>query len=211
MILQQHPTNNSQFCTSVAIAVEAQIDPIPFGLPDESINIRHAEAADSADLHHILTTPEVAHWTIETPYTSVEAIKNKLFASDQGHYTIVAVDAAETVLGLLGLSIYTSPRIQHVAKVGPVAVHPAIKGKGIGSKLMAAGISLADEWLNLRRLELLVYANNQAAIALYKKFGFVIEGTLHDFAFQAGDYVDAYVMARLRLDQQKDEEFNIKK
>ncbi|MBL8192483.1 MAG: GNAT family N-acetyltransferase, partial [Blastocatellia bacterium] len=56
----------------------------------------------------------------------------------------------------------------------------------------------ADKWLNLLRLELEVYCDNDAAIALYKKFGFEIEGRLVKFSFREGEYVDAFFMARLR-------------
>jgi putative acetyltransferase len=43
-----------------------------------------------------------------------------------------------------------------------------------------------------------VYTDNEPALRLYKKFGFVIEGTLVRFAYRAGQYVDVYVMARLK-------------
>jgi L-phenylalanine/L-methionine N-acetyltransferase len=48
------------------------------------------------------------------------------------------------------------------------------------------------------RVELSVYTDNAAGIALYEKFGFEIEGTHHRYAFRNGEYVDAYSMARIR-------------
>jgi len=39
--------------------------------------------------------------------------------------------------------------------------------------------------------------DNAPAIALYKKFGFDIEGTHRHFAFRNGEYVEGYSMARL--------------
>ena len=78
-----------------------------------------------------------------------------------------------------------------------MAVHDEWKGKGIGSALMKAVIEMADNWLNLKRLELEVYTDNTAAIKLYEKFGFEIEGTLRKHAFRAGKYVDSYAMARI--------------
>ena len=63
---------------------------------------------------------------------------------------------------------------------------------------MQAAIELADNWLNLTRLELEVYTDNAPALRLYEKLGFSIEGTMADFAFRDGEYVDTYVMARLR-------------
>ena len=63
---------------------------------------------------------------------------------------------------------------------------------------MEAAIELADKWLNLVRLELTVYTDNEPAIKLYQKFGFKIEGTLERYAFQEGNYVNAYSMARIK-------------
>jgi putative acetyltransferase len=63
---------------------------------------------------------------------------------------------------------------------------------------MHAIIDLADNWLNLTRLELEVYADNEAAIHLYERFGFEIEGTLRQHAFREGRYVDSKMMGRLR-------------
>jgi len=52
--------------------------------------------------------------------------------------------------------------------------------------------------LRIDRIELTVFADNPAAVALYKKFGFEIEGTGRNFALRNGEYVDAYYMARMK-------------
>ena len=79
-----------------------------------------------------------------------------------------------------------------------MGVHDRFQGRGVGSALMAAMTDLADNWLGLHRIELTVYADNAPAVHLYEKFGFALEGTLRDFAYRNGAYVDAYAMARLR-------------
>jgi len=79
-----------------------------------------------------------------------------------------------------------------------MAVRDDWQGKGVGTALMQAAVDLADRWLNLMRLELDVYTDNEPAIRLYKKFGFVIEGTRVAFAFRDGQYVDTHLIARLR-------------
>jgi len=63
---------------------------------------------------------------------------------------------------------------------------------------MEAALDLADNWLNLTRVELTVYTDNAAGIALYKKFSFEIEGTYRRYAFRNGEYADAYSMARIK-------------
>lgn len=70
--------------------------------------------------------------------------------------------------------------------------------RGGGTALMAAMIDLADNWLGLHRIELTVNADNAAAIHLYEKVGFTVEGRFRDYLFRAGQYVDALAMARLR-------------
>ncbi len=77
-------------------------------------------------------------------------------------------------------------------------VHDSYQGQGIGAALLEAAVTLAERWLAITRLELTVYTDNEPALALYRKFGFEIEGTLRDYAFRDGRYVDAYLMARLR-------------
>ena len=99
---------------------------------------------------------------------------------------------------MAGLHLHPkSPRRRHVGYVG-MAVHDKWHARGIGTALMSAIIELADNWLNLARLELNVWTDNEPALRLYKKFGFEIEGTQRKFAFRDGAYVDAYAMARVR-------------
>jgi putative acetyltransferase len=80
-----------------------------------------------------------------------------------------------------------------------MCVHDDFHGRGIGSALMAALIDVADKWLDLKRLELTVYVDNAAAVALYRKFGFEVEGTRRGDTFRDGRYVDSFAMARLQL------------
>ncbi len=102
------------------------------------------------------------------------------------------------MVGSLSLHLHTrSPRRRHTASIG-MAVHDQWQGKGVGTALLEAAIELADQWLQVMRLELTVFADNEPAIRLYQKFGFKIEGTLEKYAFRDGQYVDAYTMARIR-------------
>jgi RimJ/RimL family protein N-acetyltransferase len=49
------------------------------------------------------------------------------------------------------------------------------RGRGVGSALLAAAVDWAREQ-GLHKLSLSVFPHNEAAIALYRKFGFVEEG-----------------------------------
>ena len=162
--------------------------------------VRHAEPDDYQALHRIFSGPKAIAGTIQLPLPSAEAWRKRLVESPEGLFSLVAcVD--DEVVGSLGLE--TSPtrsvrwRMRHVGSIG-MAVRDDWQGKGVGTALMEAALDLADNWLNLTRIELRVYVDNSAAVALYKNFGFEIEGTHRRLAFRNGEYVDAYSMARIR-------------
>ena len=109
---------------------------------------------------------------------------------------VLVAEVAGKVVGNLGLHAASkSPRRRHAGALG-MSVRDDWQGRGVGTALMAAAIDLADNWLNYTRLELTVYTDNAAALALYRKFGFEIEGTLQNYAFRGGRFIDAYTMAR---------------
>ena len=78
-----------------------------------------------------------------------------------------------------------------------IGVRSSHWGRGIGTALMSALTEAADRWLNIQRIELTVFTDNARAIALYRRFGFVVEGTHRAFALRDGAYADVHAMARL--------------
>jgi putative acetyltransferase len=162
-----------------------------------NITIRHAELSDLDALLNLWSMPGVIWGTLQLPFPSSDVWRKRLTDRPDGLYQLVAVVDGE-VAGSLGLHTFpASPRRRHVASLG-MGVHDDLQGRGIGSALMQAATHMCDQWLQIKRLELEVYTDNPPAIALYKKFGFEIEGTQRLYAFRDGQYVDTYVMARLR-------------
>ena len=162
-----------------------------------TIAIRHIEPSDYEALHKIFSGPKVVWGVLQIPFPSAEMWRKRLAEPPEGLYMLVAcVD--DEIVGQIGL--HTSPnrpRRRHVGQIG-MAVRDDWQGKGVGTALMQAAIDLADRWLNLSRLELDVYTDNEPAIKLYRKFGFTSEGTAVNYAFRDGQFVDVYLMARLR-------------
>ena len=168
-------------------------------MPDEKINftIRRAEPDDYKSMHQIFTNPKVIWGTLQLPFPSAELWRKRFAEPPEGTFNLL-VCVKDEIVGQLGLHTFPNhPRRRHAGQIG-MAVRDDWHGKGAGSALMGAAIDLADKWLNLTRLELDVYTDNEPAIRLYKKFGFVIEGTLVRYAYRDGQYVDTYAMARLR-------------
>ena len=160
------------------------------------ILIRAVEPEDMPDLTEAWNQPLAVWGTLQLPFTSLEARRKRHETSAPGHTRLVAVIDGKAI-GMAGLHPADNVRRAHTASIG-MAVHDAYAGRGAGSALMAALINQADRWLNLKRLELNVYADNARAIALYERFGFEREGVFRNYAWRDGAYVDSLAMARLR-------------
>ena len=70
------------------------------------------------------------------------------------------------------------------------------RGQGIGKSLLNSALAKAKQ-KGLTRIELTVRESNKAAIALYKKFGFAIEGLHRNAVCINGKYENHISMALL--------------
>lgn len=159
--------------------------------------IRHATPADFEAVTRIMSGPKAVWGTLQVPFPSPEVWRQRLAEPERGLTLLLACHQAEPV-GMLGLHTHPDqPRRRHAAYLG-MSVRDDWQGKHVGTALMKAVLELADQWLNLERLELNVYCDNEPAVRLYRNFGFEVEGTLRRHTFREGRYVDAFLMARLR-------------
>jgi len=164
----------------------------------EGLTIRRAEPEDCSALYEMFTSPKLYANTLQLPYPSREEWRRKLAEPGDGAHNLAAV-VGDKVVGMFSIRTFPHrPRRQHVGVIG-MSVHEDWQGQGVGTALMRAGVDLADNWLNLTRLELEVYTDNEPAVRLYERFGFEREGLLRRHAYRDGRYVDSYVMARLRV------------
>ena len=134
---------------------------------------------------------------MQLPLPSGEEWRRRLSEPSEATHELVACMGGEVVGELTLWMNPTGWRRRHVGKIG-MAVRDNWQGKGVGTAFMEAALDLADNWLDLTRIELEVFTDNQAGIALYKKFGFEEEGTHRCFAFRDGEYVEAFSMACIK-------------
>ena len=105
--------------------------------------------------------------------------------------TFVAIAGAE-IIGSLHVE-----RSRHGFGEFGMAVTREWRGRGVGSALLATAIDWARQQ-GLHKLSLGVFAHNAAAIALYRKFGFVEEGLrIKQYRRTSGELWDSVDMGLL--------------
>jgi putative acetyltransferase len=165
-----------------------------------TITIRRSNPKDAAAHARILADPSVHPGLLQMPFideTVMQARLTEICAAGKADLPLTAELDGEVVASAGLHPVGPAVRRRHALTLG-IGVLGSAQGRGVGSALMAAMCDYADRWFGAQRIELTVYTDNAAAIHLYRKYGFEIEGTFRGYAMRDGRYVDAHAMARWR-------------
>ena len=149
--------------------------------------IRRGRPEDARGLAELFAAVAEEHDGIATePPVDVDARTEQFAASIEG--TIVAVAAGDFVGWL-----HVDATRFGVGELGMAVARPW-RGRGVGSALLIAAIEKA-RGDGLHKLSLEVFPHNEAAIALYRKFGFLEEGRrVKHYRRANGELWDSIVM-----------------
>jgi RimJ/RimL family protein N-acetyltransferase len=114
--------------------------------------------------------------------------------------TYLVAEADDKIIGALNCTGENCPlsreMTQHCVEVG-VSVRKDWRNQGVGTALMQAGLDWAHGVPVIKRLQLQVFVDNEHAIHIYEKLGFVVEGTRHNAFLRNGQFIDSILMALL--------------
>ena len=162
--------------------------------PNE-FNIRPLHTTDAKSLHDIMTHTAVTEMLLKLPCMEFsETVEWVEKTSPQQHR--LALEKNGIIIGTGTLTQGQNQRINHSANIN-VMVYPDYWGQGVGTAVTNALLNIADNWLDLKRVQAEPFTHNTAAINLFKKFGFETEGIRHMVAFGAGKWLDDHVLVRL--------------
>jgi len=108
----------------------------------------------------------------------------------------VAVDEGE-VVGWVSIAFPTIESLDHSGTLN-MGVLPEYRRRGIGDRLLESAVSHAFRDGNRWRVQLEVFGDNAAAMALYEKHGFRVEGVARKAVCLDGTFHDVVHMARLK-------------
>jgi L-amino acid N-acyltransferase YncA len=187
----------------MAISTDA-ISPAPEGfmseLSDHSCRGPRVRAASEADMAtvrniyayyvlHSLATFE------ETPPTFEEMLARRQASVELGLPYLVA-EQGEVVAGFAYAAAYRARPAYRFTIEDSVYVADGLSGRGIGSVLLGELIAACERGPWRQMLAVVGDSANAGSIALHRRFGFELMGTLRSVGFKLGRWVDTPILQR---------------
>lgn len=169
-------------------------------MPDFIIRPAKPDDAEQIIAHMDRVTHEPNNGIARTPGDSFPSLEEerKLLAewamSNNSIFLVAVVEGQ--IVGVCTCRGGARIALRHVAGIG-IMIDKEWRDKGVGTALMLQVIEWARQSSIITRLELEVNTDNQRAIHVYRKVGFVEEGIKRHALFKEGRYLDNHLMALL--------------
>ena len=165
--------------------------------PRRTIVVRAATEADMAAVRDIY-----AHYVLhslatfeETPPTLEDMLARRHASVDLGLPYLVAEAEAE-ILGFAYAAAYRPRPAYRFTIEDSVYVADGFGGQGIGSALLSEMIACCEQGPWRQMVAIVGDSANSASIALHRRFGFDLVGTLRSVGFKHGRWVDTPILQR---------------
>lgn len=166
----------------------------------EKVRLRKMTGDDVKDFHRWQNDMEIA--PLINPFIDLQSIedvqdnfKGMLTAEHRKNYIIEHIED-EKAIGYMGL--FNINHYQKNAECYIALCENQYRGKGHGSEAMTLLMDYVFSELNLHRLSLRVFADNDHAIHMYKNLGFSQEGRLREMRYRNGTWQDSLIMSILQ-------------
>lgn len=156
------------------------------------MKLRPLEKRDLPYIYEQENSRKVMALWFEEPYTSFDELQilydRHILDQTERRFVVEENDRFIGVVELMDIgTLHRHTEIQ-------IIIHSEFQGHGYAQAAMIAGIEYAFTVLNMHKVYLYVDVNNSAAIHIYKKIGFIPEGTLRQHFFAEGEYHDSLMM-----------------
>ena len=163
--------------------------------------VLHIREATAEDAHAVLEYVEASSG--ESDFLSFGPGEFELSEAEEGDFLQKCREAdnqlyilgliEDTIVATLVFAAGRRPRVRHAGEFS-LSVRKQYWGHGIGSLMLDTLIAWAMETCVVKKINLRVRTDNQRAILLYERKGFVKEGTIRKELFLGGRYFDDHWM-----------------
>ncbi len=127
---------------------------------------------------------------VEEQVSAIEALEG-----NETNIMLMAMDGDE-IAGIATINSSHKIKARHEGELG-IVVAKKYQGQGIGTELITRLIEWARGNGVTTRIRLDTRADNPTAVALYMKFGFIVEGCCRNSTLLNGKYYDLYIMGMM--------------
>lgn len=165
--------------------------------------LRPVAAADLADIHGLLSIPEVtrhSNWPDGMDRDECARFIREwleLPASAKGCAWVIEAAEAGGFVGCIRYNYITRP--SNVGGIG-YELHPAFWGRGLMTEAVHAVVAAGHDRLGANRVEAWTLPGNPASDRVLQKAGFLLEGTLRQIRWFKGRYHDLRWFGRVATD-----------
>ncbi len=169
----------------------------------KNVRLRAIEKEDLVVSQRWLNDREVTRFLLHHSPLSM-AMEEKWYESqmaippESGQVLAIETKVAEKWVYIGNTGLHHVDPVTREAEFGIFIGEKEFWGKGLGREATLLTLQHGFDDLNLNRIYLYVFENNQRGIAAYQATGFVHEGTLREAIYKNGRYYNVHVMSVLR-------------
>lgn len=156
------------------------------------VELRPTEESDYPLIHTWMNHPEVwRYMDYELPFSLADVKEDIERSRGEGHpFTILVRNRP---IGRIGLNQFR--RRDRICAMYMFIGEPAFWGAGYASDAVMALLGYAFDRFDLHQVELWTLADNNRAIGMYERCGFVLEGRLRERSWKQGQWIDHVAMS----------------
>jgi RimJ/RimL family protein N-acetyltransferase len=156
------------------------------------VRLRPIIESDFPLIHRWMNHPEVWHYMdYEGPISMTDVAEDAERSREEGHpFTILVGDRP---IGRVGLNQFR--RRDRICALYMYIGEPAYWGKGYAQDAVMTLLGYAFDRWDLHQVELWALADNNRALGVYRRCGFVEEATLRERSWKGGAWVGRVVMS----------------
>ncbi|HET6628046.1 MAG TPA: GNAT family protein [Nocardioidaceae bacterium] len=167
-------------------------------LTGEQVRLRELREADLPELVGWWRGPEVAVFNDRVQPRPDKPLEEMFRTWSDNGSSAGAAFCVETLDGeLVGHVSLWGAEVRNRCATFGILIGPEYQSQGLGTEATRLMVSYGFTELGLHRIELMVHAENDRAIAAYRRAGFEQEGLFRSKLFYGGSFHDQVLMAAL--------------